>query len=566
MASLCYSGPSFLSRCLTAYRHSVTYDETGHLAAGMVHWKYSDFSMYAVNPPLVRLVAMLPTMPLVASYQVPTYSQFVEHRSELPVGISFAVAHDRYLICVFIARLACIPFSLIGALLCYYWARSLYGLNAGVVALLLWCFSPNIQANASQVLPDLAATSLILATCFVLRRWLITDGVRSPVILGWVLGATLLTKFTAIVLVPIIVFVVAVSSVGRQNQTIASAIGSILRELTVCFAIALLVINIGYFFEETCVTLQEYEFSSESLSGIPRSENMKGNRFLSIWTKHLPIPVPRNYILGIDLAKFEFERGYWSYLNGEFQNKGWWYFYIYALAVKEPLGFWGLAAIAIVVTVIRIFSNSFRKEEWLLVCTSLVVLVTVSSQTGYTHHLRYVLPVLPLWYILASALSTNRKLVVVQVGFLAAFIGSSCWCFPHQISYFNEMAGGPANGWKHLTTSNYDWGQNLPYLNDWIKQNPDKQPLFVQSSGAVPPRVYGIQSQPPRSEYSEDGEVSFPVGWYAICVGEMLKVDSTVLPFMKLETVERVAHTIFIYHLETPFVVGQFDLNKGDSE
>ena len=72
---------SFLVGSL-AYLHSVTYDETGHLAAGMVHWKYSDFSMYAVNPPLVRLVAMLPTMPLVASYQVPTYSQFVEHRSE----------------------------------------------------------------------------------------------------------------------------------------------------------------------------------------------------------------------------------------------------------------------------------------------------------------------------------------------------------------------------------------------------------------------------------------------------------------------------------------------------
>lgn len=122
---------------LLAYRHSVTYDETGHLIAGLVHWKFSDFSMYAVNPPLTRLVAMLPTMPFVGSYQVPMYSQFLEHRAELPVGIRFATEHERYLLCVFVARLACIPFSWIGALLCYYWARSLYGLNAGVVALLL---------------------------------------------------------------------------------------------------------------------------------------------------------------------------------------------------------------------------------------------------------------------------------------------------------------------------------------------------------------------------------------------------------------------------------------------
>ncbi len=556
---------SFLLGSL-AYRHSVTWDETGHLAAGLVHWKYSDFSMYAVNPPLTRLVAMLPTIPFIGSYQVPKYSQFVEHRSEVPVGINFASDHDRYLLCVVIARFACIPFSWIGGLLCYHWARSLYGLNAGLVALLLWCFSPNIQANASQVLPDLAATSLILATCFVLRRWLTPDGVNSPMLLGLVLGATLLTKFTTIVLVPIIVVVVVASSFGRQKRTIASALRTALRELAICFAIALLCINFGYFFEETCVPLREYEFVSETLSGFARSENVKGNRFLRTWTEYIPIPIPRNFILGIDLVKYEFERGYWSYLNGEFQNKGWWYFYIYALAVKEPLGFWGLAAIATVVTVIRIFTHSFRKEEWLLVFTSIVILVTVSSQTGYTHHLRYVLPVLPMWYILASAISSNRKLVAIQVGFLVAFIGSSCFCFPHQISYFNEIVGGPANGWKHLTTSNYDWGQNLPYLRDWITRNPDKQPLFVRSSGAVPPSVYGIQSPLPRSEYSEDGKVSFPVGWYAICVGDMLKIDSTVLPFMKLEPVERVAHTVFIYHLKTPFVVGQIDLKKGDAQ
>ena len=192
---------------------------------------------------------------------------------------------------------------------------------------------------------------------------------------------------SAIVVVPIIVVVVSASTVVRSGHSLVGAFGTALRELTVCFAIALLAINIGYFFEETCVPLREYEFISESLSGIARSENMKGNRFLRTWASHLPVPVPRNYVLGIDLAKFEFERGYWSYLNGEFQNKGWWYFYISALAVKEPLGFWGLAALATVAIVVRIFTRNFRLEEWLLVCTSVVILVTVSSQTGYTHHL-----------------------------------------------------------------------------------------------------------------------------------------------------------------------------------
>jgi len=32
---------------------------------------------------------------------------------------------------------------------------------------------------------------------------------------------------------------------------------------------------------------------------------------------------------------------------------------------------------------------------------------------------------------------------------------------PHYLAYFNELAGGPANGFKELADSNLDWGQDL---------------------------------------------------------------------------------------------------------
>ncbi len=56
-----------------ASQQSVTFDETGHLAAGLAHWKHADFSLYAVNPPLSRLVAMLPVLPLASDYEFPPY-------------------------------------------------------------------------------------------------------------------------------------------------------------------------------------------------------------------------------------------------------------------------------------------------------------------------------------------------------------------------------------------------------------------------------------------------------------------------------------------------------------
>ena len=62
-----------------------------------------------------------------------------------------------------------------------------------------------------------------------------------------------------------------------------------------------------------------------------------------------------NYLLGIDLQKREFENKMWSYLNGEWRLGGWWYYYIYALAIKEPLGTWVLMAMAVALTVVDVW-------------------------------------------------------------------------------------------------------------------------------------------------------------------------------------------------------------------
>ena len=37
-------------------------------------------------------------------------------------------------------------------------------------------------------------------------------------------------------------------------------------------------------------------------------------------------------------------------------------------------------------------------------------------------------------------------------------VGSSLAIYPHSLSYFNELAGGPTKGHYHLIDSNIDWG------------------------------------------------------------------------------------------------------------
>jgi hypothetical protein len=61
-----------------------------------------------------------------------------------------------------------------------------------------------------------------------------------------------------------------------------------------------------------------------------------------------------------------------------------------------------------------------------------------------------------------------RTLVILC---LLATITSTLRVYPHQLAYFNEAAGGPENGWKHLLHSNLDWGQDLLLVNEWLSRH-----------------------------------------------------------------------------------------------
>ncbi len=68
----------------------------------------------------------------------------------------------------------------------------------------------------------------------------------------------------------------------------------------------------------------------------------------------------------------------------------------------------------------------------------------------------------------ASGANNNRMspLQVTSCRFLViasllAMVTSTLSVYPHQLAYFNEVAGGPENGYKHLLHSNLDWGQDF---------------------------------------------------------------------------------------------------------
>ena len=61
--------------------------------------------------------------------------------------------------------------------------------------------------------------------------------------------------------------------------------------------------------------------------------------------------------------------------------------------------------------------------------------------------------------------------------------------FPYFLSYYNELAGGSKNGWQVAVDSNYDWGQDLKRLTDFVEKNKIEK-IAIDYFGGGNPRYY----------------------------------------------------------------------------
>jgi hypothetical protein len=233
-----------------------------------------------------------------------------------------------------------------------------------------------------------------------------------------------------------------------------------------------------------------------------------------------------------------------SYLRGEYRGGGWWYFYLYGWAVKLPLGIWAIIYLACATQLSdwrggRSHANSSAVRYLLAVGSAFFLFVTMKSGVQF---LRYTLPALPFILIWASQVAAECRtrplwFRSIIVGGVVWGIGSSISVFPHSLSYYNELAGGPRTGYLHLIDDSYDWGQDLLYLKKWYDAHPEARPLHLAYWGGTDPRFAGIEFElPPLKSVltavnEEDADtksvelkqyfepIQLKPGWYAVSVG-----------------------------------------------
>jgi dolichyl-phosphate-mannose-protein mannosyltransferase len=585
------------------WRTSPNRTEMGHMGATVYFWQTLHFDVFHVNPPLTRMVSGIPILACRPQYDWSSYSRQQQDRPEWAMGRDFVAANTIAMArrSFLLARWALIPLLVLGGYSGYRLSRELYGEAAAFVFLTLWCISPFMLGWGATMCPDAVAGAMGLVAIYTFRRFLQKADWSSAAVAGIFLGLLPLTKLTWIIAFgvwPLIwsIWTVPCFLTKSTRRPLPS-----LRQLVVVLVVGLYVLNMGYLFRGTLRPLGEYVFVSELLSGRETLESQQSvgieNRFAGTWAERICVPLPADFVRGIDAQRFDFERGLPSYLRGQWENRGWWYYYLYALAVKLPLGTWCLAALALGATVFRQEYSAAWRDEVVVLVPALAILIVVSSQTGFSVHSRYIVPALPLIFVWISKVGrvfampmltgTRRIMAGCVVLSLTWSVASSMAIYPHSLSYFNELAGvlptpadasyptagdpsnegpvpitastGPLHGPRHLLESNIDWGQDLYYLEDWYNSHPQARPFKVAYWGEYPLEQSRFKSVglPPALSTRERIAAKPPAnasrgpmpGWHAVSVSYIYGRDQGYRYFHHFTPSAKAGYSIYIYHI-----------------
>jgi hypothetical protein len=500
-------GLFFLQSFCASLLKSPTYDEPAHLAAGVSYLATGIFHANLQHPPLVKELSAASAM-LFAGVRWPD-SLDARTLTDDPPGMSglewrvgnamLAQNPDRIL---FWARLPMILLATLLGLMIYLWARQMLGEAAALGALFLYALDPTTIAHSYLVTTDAALAAFTVALLMALWNYVERPSGRGLVYCGLALGAALASKYSAVVLVPV-VLALLIAKRGRR------AVGPF---LVIC-AVASLVID-------------------------------------AVFLLHSPMKM---YVQGIARVNADHDPAYQVFFGGEFRR----HFYSYlagAYLLKEPL-----AAILAAGTGLAALVRNKHRLFLLLPPAALILAYTaMADNLG----VRYLVPVLPfaflaggagLAWLIGKRTWWSRGAAAVLGGWL---IVQAAAIYPDHLSYFNESAcllrepgrtgldGGTRCGPQWLDDSNVDWGQGLKQLRGWLEGHGIRGPIRFAYFGSFPPAGYGIAFTP------ADPEAEAAPGVYAVSAHYVPRLAAAGAWVGSVEPTAIVGHAIYVYVVE----------------
>jgi len=449
-------------------RKSATWDEPIHLTSGYAALAAQDYRVDPTHPPFIRVWAALPGW----LADRPTVDTDAIERASLPGWLTdaYTFAHrflyvdndaDRLL---YAGRFMVVLLGVLLGGLLFCWVNEWLGLVPAVCALALYTVEPNLAAHATLVTTDLGVTCFMFGTVYLL--WRTCRQCTGPNVAGLTacFALAIVTKFTAVLLVPIVLLLLAwaVYRRGMPPATAAGIVGVIAATTFVTIWAAY-----GFRYNPSATGSWSFHFNGTDIArGAPALAAVVG------WVDSHQL-FPNAFTEGLLFSQTAaLELG--AYLAGRISLDGWWYYFPLAFLIKTPLSLLGLVGIGTCLAVKR--SNGGAAGVLPFVVVPVAVFMAAAMSGDINIGLRHILPIYPFALLIAAAavarliaMGRTGRAVVATIGVIA--LAEFVSVYPHNLTFFNQLVGGPSNGFRYLADSNLAWGQNLKPLKRWMDRN-----------------------------------------------------------------------------------------------
>jgi 4-amino-4-deoxy-L-arabinose transferase-like glycosyltransferase len=420
-------------------QESQTYDEAVYIAAGYSYWKTGDFRLNPEHPPLGKLLAAAPLLPLAPV--LPLGDPAWRSADQYAFGARFLyhnrLPHDTIL---FAGRCATIAVTMLFALVLAIWIRRRASALAALVGLTLFAFDPNILAHGRYATNDLDLAFFLFLAVVLWNRALRRGGVADYALAGAAIGLAVCTKLSGVLAIPS----VAILSFMRAPQPKLLARGC-------AIALSAAAVTIGIVYHGAFA-----DYGS----------------VIDDWRRHA-------------------SGGQLAYLFGSTFRHGRWYFYPAVFALKTPVGVFLATVVTAAVIICR--RRLAPESDVVLVPAAIYAIACLISPIDLG--VRILLPIYPLLYALVALNLPLGRWLAASIAAVALVIAESAAIYPNYLAFFNVVSGGPTQGPRYLLDSNIDWGQDTKRLTAFL-QTQGVRGACTAYFGLAYPFYYGIVELP----------------------------------------------------------------------
>jgi hypothetical protein len=446
------------------WRKGLTADEFYHVPAGYYHLTAGEFRVNTEHPPLVKMLAALPLLFVGVEAPPPRYDPAAEprERTEQTLALFWRANTARFETISFWSRVPAVLVTLALGWLVYVYARRLFGPRAALLAVLLYSFEPTVLAHGRVVQTDVPAAFSYLLFFYALHSYWRDPATRRALGLGLAAGLALATKFSLVIVAPVlalttlVLFVVAPRR-GRRRSSVALHAGA-------AALAALLFVNAVYYFGSPPPLAGDLAYVAR------RTPEAAGD--LGRYAPALSKVVPSQFLFGLYQVLIHNRDGHPASLMGRYGYEGWVLYFPLAFALKTTLPFLLITLGALAWAARRLYRGRERRMLLLLIPAALYTLFAMSSRINIG--VRHLLPVFPFLFIAGGALlerglsSGRRRRVLAAAALLCWVVFEAARAYPHYIPYMNQLAWRRPH-WHYLTDSNVEWGDDVRELALYLR-------------------------------------------------------------------------------------------------